>query len=339
MCHFVVIRPRGRPPPRYRRQMFRPRRLLPIAAALAVAGAVALPLAVADDVGPDGTEVVAEVAAPLAPTVRPLLPLVAGFRYVALGDSYTSAPGVTPVDPTAPAACGRSAVNYPHLVAEVLGAQLTDVSCGGASTMSLYEEQFSGVPAQLDALTKDTALVTLGIGGNDNDLFTTAVAGCAIGLGDIAAAQAAPCRDRYGQQFSEDIAASGEMIAQALKNIRLEAPNAHVVVVGYPNLLPTTEAGRLTCPAAGVPFTPEDIEFLDEIERELNAMLKTQAEATKNTYLDTYTPSIGHDMCAPPGVRWIEPTVPLSPAAPVHPNAQGQAAVAEFLAAALRSRS
>ncbi len=318
--------------------MVRPPRLLPILAALAVVGVIALPLAVADDVGPDRVEAVAEVLEPAAaPSPAPRLPLTAGFRYVALGDSYTSAPGVTPVDQTAPAACGRSAVNYPHLVAEALSAQLVDVSCGGAQTMSFYEEQYAGVPAQLDSLTKDTALVTVGIGGNDNDLFASAIAGCAASLGDIVAGQAASCRERYGQRFSEDIAASGEMIRQALKNIRFEAPQAQIVVVGYPNLLPTTEAGRLTCAAAGVPFTPEDIEFLDEIERELNAMLKTQAEATKNTYFDTYTPSIGHDMCAPPGVRWIEPTIPLSPAAPVHPNAQGQAAVAEGLAALLRA--
>ena len=306
--------------------MVRPRRLLPIAAAVAVAAAVTIPLALADQ-APGGPPVVAEVA-PAAPA-----PPAPSIRYVALGDSYTSAPGVTPTDPTAPPACGRSAVNYPHLVAERLAAQLTDVSCGGAQTMSLYEAQYPGVPAQLDSLRQDTTLVTLGIGGNDNDLFATVMARCVAGAGDIAAGETAPCRARYAEQFSEDIAASGVMVKQALVNIRAEAPNAQIVVVGYPNLFPTTAAGRLTCAAAGVPFTPEDIEFLDGVERQLNAMLQTAATETSNTYLDTYTPSIGHDMCALPGVRWIEPTIPLSPAAPVHPNAAGQAAVAKILAA------
>ncbi|MBA3745143.1 SGNH/GDSL hydrolase family protein [Sporichthya sp.] len=314
--------------------MVRPRRLLPIAAAIAVAAAVAIPLAVADELDPNGSETVAEVVEPAAPAAPP----APGIRYVALGDSYTSAPGVTPVDSTAPPACGRSAVNYPHLVAEQLGAQLTDVSCGGAQTMSLYDAQFSGVDAQLDALRPDTTLVTLGIGGNDNDLFATAVAGCAAQLGDVVAGDPAPCRTRYAQQFSEDIAASGVMIKQALVNINAEAPQAQVVVVGYPNLFPTTPAGRLTCAAAGVPFTPDDIEFLDGVERELNAALATAATETKNTYLDTYTPSLGHDMCTAPGTRWIEPTIPLAPAAPVHPNAAGQAAVAAGLAAVVRPR-
>ncbi|HVE27670.1 MAG TPA: SGNH/GDSL hydrolase family protein [Sporichthya sp.] len=317
--------------------MVRPRRLLPIAAALVVAAAVAIPLAVAEEIGPGaGPDAVTEVAA--TTTATPLPPLPPGVRYVAMGDSYTSAPGVTPVDPSAPAQCGRSAVNYPHLVAKALNAQLTDVSCGGARTMSLYEEQYAGVPAQLDALTADTTLVTLGIGGNDNDLFATAIAGCAAQLGDLVAGQAAPCKARYAQQFSEDIAASGVMITQALKNIRAEAPQAQIVVVGYPDLFPTTPEGRLTCAAAGVPFTPEDIEFLDGVERQLNAMLATAAGETRNTFLDTYAPSVGHDMCQLPGVRWIEGPIPLSPAAPVHPNAAGQAAVADRLAAVVIPR-
>jgi lysophospholipase L1-like esterase len=204
--------------------------------------------------------------------------------------------------------------------------------------MSLYDNQYPNVPPQLDALTKDTTLVTLGIGGNDNDLFATAVAGCTAQLGDIVAGQAAPCKTRYATQFSEDIAASGVMITQALRNIRLEAPQAQIVVVGYPDIFPTTPEGRLACAAAGVPFTPEDIEFLDGVERELNAMLAKAAADTKNTYLDTYTPSIGHDMCQVPGVRWIEGPIPLAPAAPVHPNAAGQAAVAQALAAVVVPR-
>lgn len=309
------------------------RRLLPIAAALAVVAAVAIPLAVADTPSDDTAE---QVAASAAPSLAPLAP---GVRYVALGDSYTSAPGVTPVDPSASTACGRSAVNYPHLLTQKLDAKLTDVSCGGAQTMSLYEEQYPGVAAQLDALRPDTTLVTLGIGGNDNDLFATAIAGCAASAGDVVAGETAPCKAKYATRFSEDIAASGVMITQALQNIRAEAPQAQILVVGYPNLFPQTDAGRLTCVAAGVPFTPEDIAFLDGVERELNAMLQKAAEATQNTYVDTFTPSIGHDMCAAPGVRWIEPTVPLAPAAPVHPNAAGQAATAETVAAAVRPRA
>jgi len=318
--------------------MGRRRRLLPILAAVTVAAGVSIPLAFADDTTP-GTSPAAdsEMIDTHAP-VGPQAPLAPGVRYVALGDSYTSAPGVAPVDSTAPPACGRSAANYPHLVAKTLSAALSDVSCGGAQTMSLYEAQYPGVPAQLDALHADTTLVTLGIGGNDHDLFATAMGGCAATVASTVAGQTSPCKDKYNQQFSDDIASSGALIQQALKNIHAEAPQAQVVVVGYPDLLPTTPEGRLTCAAAGIPFTPDDIEFLDGVERELNSMLQTAATATSSTFLDTYTPSIGHDMCQVPGVRWIEPVIPLG-AAPVHPNEAGQAAVASELAAVVTPRS
>ena len=53
------------------------------------------------------------------------------------------------------------------------------------------------------------------------------------------------------------------------------------------------------------------------------------------SYVDTYTPTIGHDVCQVPGVRWIEGLVPTSPAAPVHPNALGAAALSRAVLATL----
>jgi hypothetical protein len=60
-------------------------------------------------------------------------------------------------------------------------------------------------------------------------------------------------------------------------------------------------------------------------------MLANQAAAAGATYVDVYGPSVGHDACQLPGIRWIEPLVPLSPAAPVHPNALGMQATAAVL--------
>ena len=46
------------------------------------------------------------------------LPAAAGaINYVSIGDSYTSGPGIEPYSLTAPPGCGRSQLNYPHLVA------------------------------------------------------------------------------------------------------------------------------------------------------------------------------------------------------------------------------
>lgn len=57
-------------------------------------------------------------------------------------------------------------------------------------------------------------------------------------------------------------------------------------------------------------------------------MLRLVARWNRAEYVDTYGPTVGHDMCTPREVRWIEPLQPASPAAPAHPNAKGEEAMA-----------
>jgi hypothetical protein len=54
-------------------------------------------------------------------------------------------------------------------------------------------------------------------------------------------------------------------------------------------------------------------------------------------YVDTYTPSIGHDACQPPLIRWVEPVAPAADAAPVHPNRFGMEATAAAVAASMKA--
>src|SRR5215207_1744984 len=100
------------------------------------------------------------------------------IRYVALGDSYSAASGVLPPDPTAPPQCLRSTGNYPHVVAAATGAQLTDVTCGGADTADYVEPQYQGVAPQLDAVGADAELITMTIGGNDSGVFISSLVQC-----------------------------------------------------------------------------------------------------------------------------------------------------------------
>jgi len=53
------------------------------------------------------------------------------------------------------------------------------------------------------------------------------------------------------------------------------------------------------------------------------------AAATGARYIDTYSASAGHDACQPLLKRWLEPVVAPVNAFPVHPNAIGEAAMAQ----------
>ena len=92
-------------------------------------------------------------------------------NYVALGDSYSAASGVLPLDLTAPLNCARSTLNYGHLIAKKPGFTDTDVTCGGAETTHFFTAQYPNAPAQLNAINASTDLVTMTIGGNDSGVF------------------------------------------------------------------------------------------------------------------------------------------------------------------------
>jgi lysophospholipase L1-like esterase len=257
----------------------------------------------------------------------------AGGTYVALGDSYTAGP-LIPMQ--SGGLCLRSSENYPSLTAAALGYPLVDAGCSGATTANMTQDQTDlGIQInapQLDALTGGTSVVTLGIGGNDIG-FLDIIETCAEE--SLTNPFGHPCTAHYTAGGSDRllaaIKATGPKIAAVLREIRQRSPHAAVYVVGYPDILP--EDGDGCWPI--VPIASGDVAYLRQTETELNAMLAGEADANGATYVDTYTPTIGHDVCRPVGVRWIEGLAPTSLAAPFHPNALGEAAMAKALEAAI----
>jgi hypothetical protein len=74
-----------------------------------------------------------------------------------------------------------------------------------------------------------------------------------------------------------------------------------------------------------------DVPYLRAKERELNAMLAAQAAANGATLVNWYNAGIGHDACKGTSTRWVEPIVPVNPAAPIHPNLAGMAGAVAIL--------
>ncbi|MBB4686513.1 SGNH/GDSL hydrolase family protein [Amycolatopsis jiangsuensis] len=248
-------------------------------------------------------------------------------RYVALGDSYTSAPHIGKRAGT-PAGCDRSDTNYPHLVsAKVRPAEFVDVSCSGATTADLSSAQStrSGTnPPQLDAVTSATTLVTLGIGGNDVGFIALAPS-CVTSH-----AKSAPCHDRLTagghDQLADRIATTANRVGVVLDKIHSRAPKAQVIVVGYPTVLPDGEGCWPT-----LPIGSGDVAYLRDELAGLNDALAAQAKAHDSGFADTAGVSKGHDVCTDSSVRWVEGLVPTSPAAALHPNARGAEGMADVV--------
>jgi lysophospholipase L1-like esterase len=263
---------------------------------------------------------------------------------VALGDSYAAGLDI-PDQAGATAGCGQSSKSYPYLVARSLKMDLTDMTCSSATIASLSAAESTGDgtnPAQLGALSSTTALVTLEIGGNDVGWVGIITKCTELDLipaliPDNKTSDLTPCRNYYASggtnQIQQRIQTVRGQLAEALAQIRDRAPHARVYVVGYPDLLPAS--GDSCADKLGI--TKGDVAFLNDEELQLNAMLRQVAEAAGDGYVDTYTPSEGHDACAAPASRWIEPLIPDAPAAPLHPNAVGEQGMADAIVAALKT--
>jgi lysophospholipase L1-like esterase len=277
------------------------------------------------------TRSVAAVAASLVALAA--APAVArSADWVGLGDSYAAGP-LIPNQSLSPLGCLRSDHNFAHLSAAALGRSLADVSCSGATTANMTSQQRTDAgtnPPQFNALSPAVRTVSLQIGGNDIG-FTEILENCAT-LNPFSH----PCQDRYNPGGNDEIArrinATAPKVAEVIQRIHTLAPAARVLVVAYAAILPETGSGCWP----SVPLSFSDVPYLRAKEKQLNAMLSTQAGANGATYVDDYTPSIGHDSCKSTSVRWVEPLVPANPAAPFHPNARGEAGVATVVTAAAR---
>jgi len=262
-------------------------------------------------------------------------------RYVALGDSFTSGPALPAqlgpaTRPAAPAACRRSSADYPALTAAAKGLSLVDMSCGGATTADLVHAQGPGIPPQLAALGPTTAVVSVGIGGNDlgfaaivaNCVAVTPWGGTRVGWG---------CRSHYTAGGTDRLAAAldtvAARVAAALRAIRDRAPHARVFVVGYPDILPP--AGPGCWPA--LPFSAGDVAYLRTVAAGLDATLARAAAGAGDTYVDTATPSADHSVCSADDSRWVNSALPGPHRYPLHPTAAGMRGAAHALERALAS--
>ncbi|WP_033290584.1 SGNH/GDSL hydrolase family protein [Amycolatopsis jejuensis] len=253
-------------------------------------------------------------------------------HYVALGDSYTSGP-LIPLPRLDPLGCFRSTSNYPSMLAAGLSVErFTDVSCGGADTGDMTQQQnvLLGVnPPQFSALRPDTDLVTLGIGGNDSGLFGTLINTCpGLRASDPAGN---PCQRHFTVDGVDTIKAllpkTQASIGKVLAGIHARAPQAEVLAIGYPRIAPATGY------CDDLPFAQGDYAWLSSVEEALNAAIRNAVNTDgRSVFVDTYGPSAGHDACQAPGVAWINgKDLKVLAAAPYHPVWAGMAGVTQVI--------
>ena len=254
--------------------------------------------------------------------------IAAGAKYVAMGSSYAAGPGIPAYIDNPPTPCTRSDGNYAHQLAKQLKLNLKDVSCSGGVTRDLLGPK-GDIPAQLDALTPDTKLVTITIGGNDLNYLARLTSASCEGL--KAQGVAGDCRPAPPMPTREDYDALKGRMAQIATEVRRRAPQARLVFVDYLTVLPPIAL----CP--GAPMRPEDAAIIREIARGLAKLTAETAKTYNADVIRASALSTGHDACsASPWMNgYPRPGAPINGAA-YHPNLAGMTAVALALQERLR---
>jgi lysophospholipase L1-like esterase len=245
--------------------------------------------------------------------------------YVALGSSFAAGPGIPPVDDQY---CARSTDDYPHQVAAALHLTLVDVTCSAATTADFTQPQ-GPKPPQLDAITADTGLVTINMGGND-----IGFSGSSLSCSSKAAAQQ-PCQLPTPDVTDQKAAAMTAALVSAIHQVQQKAPKAQIYVVSYLDVYP--DPGR-SCPPDNL-ISDADSATIQHMGVVLNDATRAAAVQAHVPFVDAYAASKGHDICSGKDQRDVEGAKVENTGYNYHPNPAGMTEYTKVVLAAIRGGS
>ncbi|MCS4489024.1 MULTISPECIES: SGNH/GDSL hydrolase family protein [unclassified Corynebacterium] len=241
-----------------------------------------------------------------------------GAEYVALGDSFAANPSTTEhyeiLNPNE--FCRYGDISYPEALARYFNS-FANFTCSGA----VIRDDYIGRPVKATMMTllnnaapsralgPDTQIVTITIGGNESW----------NGVRDYGLAGSTPLvtTDNYIIRIKESISRIKEL-----------APQARILLVGYPEVVgPDNQGCLISSDRFGFPIHLSiPVVGAYDYVRALNHAMQEAAPLLGVEYVDVYTDSIGHGLCAPENQRYIKAIVDTparDPMLPLHPTELG----------------
>jgi hypothetical protein len=258
-------------------------------------------------------------------------------NYVALGDSYSSGDGAGDYEPdTAESGgCWRSENAYPRVIAEEFdfAGALAFYACSSHKGSEMIE-QIGTSESQIERVTENTSLVTLGIGGNDLG-FIPVLRTCMVRMPLL---ESGVCVEQE-EDVDRRMRNFEETLTEVLGEVRDRAPDARVLVLGYPRLFPEDPPGMYYT------LTRSDQLWLNGLAQRFNELIRDVVYRTDGDvyggretgsveYVNTFSSLSGHEVSAEEA--WLNGIVlgQLGEGlrvdrASFHPTAQGQLSIAE----------
>ncbi|WP_049578048.1 SGNH/GDSL hydrolase family protein [Nocardiopsis sp. SBT366] len=258
-------------------------------------------------------------------------------NYVSLGDSYSSGDGAGEYEEgtAEPGECWRSEHAYPRVIEEEFSfdGALGFYACSSHKGSDMLSQV--GTPeSQLERVTEHTSLVTVGIGGNDLG-FIPVLRTCIMRMPLL---ERTACTDQEDEVI-ERMDAFEETLTEVLGQIRDRAPDARVLVLGYPRLFPEQPPGMYYT------LSQSDQLWLNSVAQRFNDRIRDTAyqvdgdvygsrQVGSVEFVNVFTALKGHEVSEDDA--WLNGIVlgQLGEGlrvdrASFHPTAQGQRSIAE----------
>ena len=233
-------------------------------------------------------------------TVRPAV-AASSVSYAALGDSYSSGLGAGDYVSSG-GSCDRSTRAYPEQwAASHSPASFVFAACAGATTSDV-------INSQVPALARSTTLVSITIGGNDAG-FSSVMETCVLHSAGTCLGAVATAKDFVLHKLPP-------LLANTLRAIHAAAPNARIILLGYPELYDLSKSG--SC----VGLSTRDRAALNDGADTLDEALAAAAAAGNAVWADVRGQFSGHEICD--SGSWLHSVDLFAPSSSYHPTASGQ---------------
>jgi lysophospholipase L1-like esterase len=247
-------------------------------------------------------------------------------KFVALGSSFAAGIGLGDRATGSPFVCQRSSNGYPQQLARMRNLPMVDMSCSGATAQHVRQGGQAFLGPQLDGLAKNTKWVTLTVGGNDISY-----------VGDLTFLAGRKDQTVMGwalRQFwdgprkpeQRDYINLRNVLASTLAEIKQSAPQATIIVVTYPTILPP----KNTCAKLGL--SEAETATMREVGNRLAHLTSAVAHDAAALLIDMHVLGAGHDACS--AEPWVNGWNDVS-GTPFHPNIAGAKATAQAISAAM----
>ena len=253
--------------------------------------------------------------------------------------------------------CHQSKYAYAKLVEQQLSKRSYDLdfqACSGAVMRDVESRrQYPGLslPNQLEAIDSKTALVTLGIGGNDMG-FAPLLGYCVFESDCQEVFNKGLYAGQYEDIFENNIRAMYPRLVRLYTKVRNRADNAPVYVLGYPTIFSESISGGTGCPGTQAfgctdGFETEEKKWITSRQDQFTEVQRLAAKRAGVHFVDLTDAYANHEFSAPQygaevSDAWINPfhLGPQLPSVgdgdgkgkfPFHPTIEGHAKDYELL--------